>query len=183
MQEIADEALMQAYADGDSAAFERLYARHRGPLYRFILRRVGDPAAANDLYQGCWEKVIRARASYTARAPFRAWLYRIARNHVVDHFRRSRPTGELVEETIETGNPGPEQLLIGEQAAGRLLSAVSALPAEQREVLLLRLEAGLDVATIAEITATAPETAKSRLRYAIAKLKRSLGPEQDGADP
>lgn len=183
MLEIADEALMQAYVDGDPAAFERLYARHRGPLYRFILRQVGDPAAANDLYQGCWEKVVRARASYTARAPFKAWLFRIARNHVVDHFRRSRPTGTLMEEVIETDNPGPEQVLIGEQAASRLLAAVNALPAEQREVLLLRLEAGLDIATIAGITDTAHETAKSRLRYAIAKLKQSLGPEQDGAQP
>lgn len=181
MQEIADEALMQAYAGGDPAAFECLYARHRGPLYRFILRQVRDPATANDLYQGCWEKVIRARASYTDRAPFKAWLYRIARNHVVDYFRRSRPAAELTEEAIGTDSAGPEQVLIGEEAASRLLSAVNALPAEQREVILLKLEAGLDVATIAEITATGRETAKSRLRYAIAKLKKSLEPGKDGA--
>jgi RNA polymerase sigma factor (sigma-70 family) len=182
MRERSDEALMQAYAGGDMAAFERLYARHRGPLYRYILRQAGDHATANDLYQGSWEKIIRARGSYSARAPFKAWMYRIARNHVVDHFRRSRPTSELSLETMRADDAGPEHALIGEQAASRLAAAVSALPAEQREALLLKLEGGFDLRTIAEITGVGQETAKSRLRYAVDKLKTSVGSVQDGAE-
>jgi len=182
MRERSDEALMQAYAGGDMAAFECLYARHRGPLYRYILRQTGDHATANDLYQGSWEKIIRARASYVASAPFKAWMYRIARNHVVDHFRRSHPSSGLSVETMRTDDPGPEQALIGEQAASSLATAVSALPTEQREALLLKLEAGFDLRTIAEITGVSHETAKSRLRYAVSKLKMSVGSMQDEAE-
>jgi len=72
-------------------AFEVLYERHRGPLYRYILRLVGNPATANDLYQGSWEKIIKARGRYKDSAPFKAWMYRIAHNHVMDHFRREQP--------------------------------------------------------------------------------------------
>lgn len=172
---MTDEALMQAYAKGDIAAFERLYARYRGPLYRYILRHVGDAATANDLYQGSWEKIIRARASYTASAPLRAWIYRIAHNHVADHFRRSRPMQELSPETQRSNNPGPEQALADQQEAAGLAAAVRALPAEQRDALLLKIEAGLNLAAIARVTGVNEETAKSRLRYAVARLKRSLG--------
>lgn len=177
---MADEALMQAYAKGDLAAFERLYARYRGPLYRYLLRHVGDAATANDLYQGTWEKVIRARTSYNARAPFRAWMFRIAHNHLADHFRRARPMQEWSPERQRSDQPGPEQALAMEQQAADLAAAVSELPVEQRDALLLKIEAGLDLAAIARVTGVNPETAKSRLRYAVAKLKQSLGtPEKE----
>jgi RNA polymerase sigma factor (sigma-70 family) len=174
MREPSDEALMAAYAGGDVSAFERLYARHRGPLYRYILRQVGDAATANDLYQGSWEKIIRARGKYRASAPFKAWMYRIAHNHLVDHFRRNRPTAELSPEHIASGNPGPEQVTMDAQAAADMAVAVQQLPLEQREALLLKLESGLDLKSIAAITGVNPETAKSRLRYALGKLKSSL---------
>ena len=74
MRERSDEDLMEAWAAGSMQAFEALYARYRGPLYRYILRQAGDDATANDLYQGSWEKIIRARKSYRPQAPFRAWM-------------------------------------------------------------------------------------------------------------
>jgi len=180
MRDRSDEELMQAYANGEMDAFDALYARHRGPLYRYVLRQVGDPVTANDLYQGSWEKIIKARARYRPKAPFKAWMYRIAHNHVADHFRRSRPGSELDVEAQATDNPGPEQALMGEQDASRLAAAVHGLPAEQREVLLLRLEAGLELEAIASITGVKRETAKSRLRYATAKLKGVLGDTEGG---
>lgn len=183
MQDRSDEELMAAYANGDMAAFEGLYRRHRGPLYRFILRQVGDAATANDLYQGSWEKIIAARRNYRPSAPLRAWMYRIARNHVIDHFRRTRPAVELEPERLEAPNPGPEQELAGRQDAERLQAALEALPPEQKEVLLLKLEAGLDLASIAEITGVGPETAKSRLRYAVARLKSVLAVSTAGEAP
>jgi RNA polymerase sigma-70 factor (ECF subfamily) len=180
MRERSNEALMAAYADGDTNAFEELYQRHRGPLYRYIRRQVGDATTANDLYQGCWEKIIRARAGYRAAAPFQAWMYRIAHNHIVDQFRRSRPAAEVSADALQADDPGPDQVLASAQAAARLAAAVLALPAEQREAVLLRLEAGLDLRDIAEVTGVSLETAKSRLRYAVAKLKQSLAETQDG---
>jgi RNA polymerase sigma-70 factor (ECF subfamily) len=174
MRERSDETLMKAYAGGSMEAFESLYERHRGPLYRYILRQVGDAAMANDLYQGSWEKIIRARGSYRSSAPFRAWMYRIAHNHVMDHFRRARPASELPTEVIDVNNPGPDELLRDQQGETILREAIDELPAEQKDVLLLRLEAGLDLQAIAKITGVNRETAKSRLRYAVGKLKKTL---------
>ena len=95
MRDRTDEQLMAAYAGGDMQAFEQLYQRHRGPLYRYLLRLVGEAATANDLYQGSWERVIRNRRRYRPSGPFRAWMYRIAHNLVAnwhrDRSRRSRP--------------------------------------------------------------------------------------------
>lgn len=165
---------MKAYAGGSMQAFELLYERHRGPLYRYILRQVKDAATANDLYQGSWEKIIKARGSYRASAPFRAWMYRIAHNHVMDHFRRARPLSDLPPDEIEADNPGPEELLQDQHQKLDLREAVDSLPHEQKDVLLLKLEAGLDLQTIADVTGVNRETAKSRLRYAVSKLKKIL---------
>lgn len=174
MRERSDEALMKAFVDGDMQAFEELYGRHRGPLYRYLLSRAGDDATANDLYQGCWEKIIRARARYRPSAPFSAWMYRIAHNHLMDHFRRSRPQAELPPEGIGSDGPGPEEQLASENRAARLKRAVAGLPEEQKDALLLKLEAGLDLQAIADVTGVNRETAKSRLRYAVSKLRKVL---------
>jgi RNA polymerase sigma factor (sigma-70 family) len=178
MEEPTDEELMNAYAEGDLRAFERLYARHRAPLYRYVMRLAKDPATANDLFQGTWEKIIRARRGYRSDAPFKAWMYRIAHNHVMDHFRRSRP-GEHQPlhdwpDTWPGDDPGPEQRLEETRREADLSAAVQSLSAEQREAVLLRLEAGLDTRTIADVTGVNPETAKSRLRYAVAHLRNML---------
>jgi len=174
MRDRSDEQLMKSYAGGDMAAFERLYDRHRGPLYRYIPRQAGDAATANDLYQGAWEKIIKARGRYKASVPFKAWMYRIAHNHTMDHFRRLRPAGELTPDSLETGDPGPEQQLLSERRHSGLTDAIAGLPPEQKDALLLKMESGLDLQTIADVTGVNRETAKSRLRYAVGKLKKSL---------
>jgi len=165
---------MKAYAQGSMEAFELLYSRHRGPFYRYVLRLVGDPATANDLYQGSWEKIIKARGAYNSAVPFRPWIYRIAHNHVMDYFRRVNPRSEALTDNLESGNIGPEEQLQHQDKVAALRDAVSRLPAEQKEALLLRLEAGLDLQDIADITGVNRETAKSRLRYAVGKLKTEL---------
>lgn len=174
MRERTDEQLMAAYAGGDMQAFELLYERHRGPLYRYLLRLVNDAATANDLYQSSWERVILNRRRYRPSGPFRAWIYRIAHNQAMDHFRRAQPVSGRSPDDLEAGEPGPDAVVQDEELAARLSAAVGSLPAEQREALLLKLEAGLDLASIAEVTGVNPETAKSRLRYAVAKLRRLL---------
>jgi RNA polymerase sigma-70 factor (ECF subfamily) len=166
---------MKTYAGGSMEAFEVLYERHRGPLYRYILRLVANPATANDLYQGSWEKIIKARGRYKDSAPFRAWMYRIAHNHVMDYFRREQPIAETQAEDMADDQAGPDERIASEYRKKNLVAAIENLPAEQKDTLMLKLEAGLDLQTIADVTGVNRETAKSRLRYAVNKLKQVMG--------
>ena len=174
MRETTDEQLMQRYAKGDAQAFDQLYARHRGPLYRYFNRQVNDAATANDLYQGAWEKIIKARRKYRPSAPFTVWMYRIAHNHLVDHYRRLRLVDSVDTETLQDDRPGPVQGVMDGEQNTQLRESISALPAEQRNTLLLKLETGLKMEDIARVTGVSRETAKSRLRYAVNKLKQVL---------
>ena len=174
MRETTDEQLMQRYAQGDASAFEQLYCRHRGALYRYFRRQVANAATANDLYQGAWEKIIRARLKYRPSAPFTVWMYRIAHNHLVDYYRRMRPAESIRTDTYPDGRPGPVQDAIDEEQNEQLRAGIRALPDEQRNTLLLKLESGLKMKDIARVTGVSRETVKSRLRYALDKLKRSL---------
>lgn len=182
--EDADEALMLRYRAGDAAAFERLYARHRAPLFRFLLRQVGDRAVAEELHQEVWIALVRGRRRYRISARFTTFLYRIARSRVIDQHRaatrRGRGLGRHAEtepDTLQAAQPGVDARVDGERAVIRLRVLVEALPAEQREVFLLHQEAALDLDAIARVTGVGRETVKSRLRYAIAKLRAGLGLE------
>ncbi len=172
----SDEALMLSYASGNVRAFDTLYGRYRQSLYGYFLRHVSDEPTANDLYQGCWEKVIGARQRYDRRSPFRAWLFRIAHNHLVDHYRARRDTTTLPPDLEDPDTASPADVLDDAARQARFRAALAALPTDQRDALLLRLEAGLGVEQIAEVTGVGPETAKSRLRYATRKLKEVLQP-------
>ena len=172
MREFTDEQLMHRYAKGNAQAFDQLYERNRGPLYRYFLRQVNNPTTANDLYQGTWEKIIKARRSYRPTAPFTVWMYRIAHNHLVDHYRRSRPADPIEADTLIDQGSGPiEDVMDGEQR-DNLWAGIIALPTEQKNTLLLKLETGLRMEDIARVTGVSRETVKSRLRYAVNKLKQ-----------
>ncbi len=177
-----DAELMLRYARGDMRAFETLYQRHRGALYRYLARQTHDPDAANDLFQEVWSKVIVSRERYEPRAQFRTFLYRIAHNCFIDHCRRSSVKNEsnCAEDGWENALPGSESDrpdMMAEQAEirARYRSAIAALPPEQRDAFLL-YESGLSLDEIATISAVGTETAKSRLRYAVAKLRATLAP-------
>jgi len=174
MRETTDEQLMHQYANGNAKAFDQLYARHRGALYRYFNRQVTDAATANDLYQGAWEKIIKARSKYRPSAPFSVWMYRIAHNHLVDHYRRLRPEDPMETEVLSDRKPDPAQGAIEGEQNEQLRAGITALPMEQRDTLLLKLETGLKMEEIARVTGVSRETVKSRLRYAVNKLKRSL---------
>ena len=174
MREMTDEKLMQRYAKGDAGAFDQLYARHRAALYRYFIRQVNNPATANDLYQGAWEKIIKARKKYRPKAPFKVWMYRIAHNHLVDHYRRTRPEDTLEPENFAAEQAAPPQHMIANEQKESLRTGIMNLPVEQRDTLLLQLETGLKIEEIANVTGVGRETVKSRLRYAVKYLKRSL---------
>ena len=174
-----DEALMLAYAGGDATAFDQLYARHRGPLYRFLLRQVRDAALADEFFQDVWQRVIAAREGWKPEAAFGAWLFRIAHNRLGDHWRaqQHRPPAPIDAEERAARVPDPDtpERRLGEfEQRRRLQLALAELPDEQRVVLQLRLEQELTLEEIGEITGTGRETVKSRLRYAMDKLRARL---------
>jgi RNA polymerase sigma-70 factor (ECF subfamily) len=178
-----DEALMLAYRAGDAAAFDALYARHKGGVFRYLRRQSGNAAVAEELFQDVWMRLIDARGRYEPQAKFTTWLYTIAHNRLMDHFRAAGravlvsyddeddPPPEPVADT-----PRPEETLARKQDAGRLLAAIDALPVAQREAFLLQQEGDMSVEEIAAATGVNRETAKSRLRYALAKLRAALAP-------
>jgi RNA polymerase sigma-70 factor (ECF subfamily) len=176
-----DARLMMRYREGDLAAFEALYARHKGALYRYLQRISHSREAANDLFQEVWSRVIASRASYEPRAQFTTFLYRIAHNCAVDHFRRAARHRESqmqdvqdIEDEIATSDPRPDDVLSHAQLQAQLREALDRLPAEQREVFVLYEESGLSLDDIGRVTGVEMETAKSRLRYAINKLRSAL---------
>jgi RNA polymerase sigma-70 factor (ECF subfamily) len=182
----ADEALMLAYRDGEAGAFDILYTRHKGAVYRYLRRHAQEHA--DELAQDVWMRVINARAGYDVRARFTTWLYTIAHNRLMDHFRARGRDGErlLVHpagadedadallEAQPHPDPPPERLLERREAAARILAALDALPDAQREAFVLQQEGGLSVEEIAQATGVNRETAKSRLRYALGKLRTAL---------
>jgi RNA polymerase sigma-70 factor, ECF subfamily len=180
----SDEELMLCYRDGDAGAFDVLYGRHRGGVYRYFLRQCRDAAVAEELFQDLWVNLIRARATYTVRAKFSTYLYRLAHNRLVDHYRQRRPTtvdyGEEdcdVLERIPDERERPAEVAIDlKQQAARLMALIAELPEAQREAFLLQQEGGLTIEEIASATGVTRETAKSRLRYALVKLRQGMAP-------
>lgn len=175
MGEVSDEQLMRAYRGGDVRAFETLYTRHRARLFRFFLRSLPSRTTAEELYQEVWMRVIQARSTYKASARFTTWLYTIAHNRMVDHWRRAGlMLVSLDSEDVPAADPGPQRHMEGRQAVARFAAALERLPPAQREAFLLHEEGGLSIAEIAAATGTNEEAAKSRLRYAMAKLKTAV---------
>lgn len=179
---------MLKYRDGDAASFESLYQRHKGGLYRYILRQCKNASIAEELYQDVWMNLIKVRERYEVKAKFTTWLYQMAHNRVIDHYRRQKSaTGagavdsELdADETPARMQDQPEQKAILQAQTARLFELVDALPAEQKQAFLLREEAGMSVREIAETCAVNPETARSRLRYAVNKLREGLKEYEPG---
>lgn len=175
-----DAALLRRYRNGDAAAFATLYERHRLGLFRFLLGLCGDHALAEEVFQDTWMSLIRSTSEQREAVLFKTWLYQIARNRLIDHWRKSgRHQGKLDEydeaqHASADPEPGPEQQLLISRDQQRLQAALADLPEEQREVFLLRAHGDLELAEIAELTQTPAETVKSRLRYALNKLRRLL---------
>jgi RNA polymerase sigma-70 factor (ECF subfamily) len=176
-----DDDLMRAWAAGDARAFEALYARHKGPLYRFLRRQLRDAALADELFQDVWQRVVAARAGWRPEAAFSTWLFRIAHNRLNDHWRASRhrppaPADAQLRLDAIADPDTPERALSDFEQRRRLQRALDGLPDDQREVVLLRLEGELSLDEIGEITGAGRETVKSRLRYAMDKLRARLLP-------
>ncbi len=182
----SDEALMLAFAAGDMAAFDALYHRHRLGLYAFIARLLTrQEVAVDDVFQEAWLAVARSRTSYRPTAKFRTWLFQIARNRSIDLLRERRPLlaselGTFEDDAdpfasiADSSALPPDLELDRADKAAAIATALAALPAVQREAFLLREHGDLPLEEIARVTGVNVETAKSRLRYAVAKLRAAL---------
>lgn len=176
----SDEQLMLDYAAGDALAFDALYARHRAALFRFLLRGLSHRAQAEECFQEVWTRVIAARARYRPEAAFSTWLYRIAHRLLIDQYRRH--TAETLDPTADDNAlarlpddaPEPAHALSDFEQRRRLQQALATLPDEQRIAVQLRLEQELSLEAIGEITGVGRETVKSRLRYALDRLRARL---------
>ena len=173
---MTDEELMRRYRGGDVRAFETLYARHRGPLFRYVARLLhgGDTEA---VYQETWLKVVRHRDRWLQEQPFKPWLYRIAHNAAIDALRARKPDAvdpEAGPDDCADSQPPLDQWQYIRDCVERLLQLLGALPAAQREAFLLKEEAGLSLQEIADVAEVGRETVKSRLRYALNRLRKGL---------
>ncbi len=181
--EKTDENLMLRYADGDTRAFEILYTRHKGGLYRYLYRQCRNAAIAEELFQDIWMNLIRARDRYTVQAKFTTYLYRLAHNKLIDHYRKQNKGVPVsfddddcpdLDAIPDQRAENPSVLYDKQERRKHLDDLVATLPEAQREAFLLREESGLKLEEIATITGVNVETAKSRLRYAVSKLKAAL---------
>ena len=181
----ADEQLMLAYARGEAAAFDALYARHRNGVYRYLLRHCNNAGTADELFQDVWMNVIRSRGTYAPTARFATWLYTLAHHRIVDHWRSTGQAKLVSTDADESasaeilalaGSPGdqPDMRAFTGQIRHRLNAALAALPPAQRDAFLLQHESGLSLAEIGALTGVGMETAKSRVRYAAARLRAAL---------
>jgi RNA polymerase sigma-70 factor (ECF subfamily) len=186
--ERGDEELMLAFREGEAAAFEVLVLRHRRPLFNFLLRSVHNKSRAEELLQEVFLRVVRAKARYQRTAKFTTWVYTIARNLCVDESRRQkfRRTQSLEQRRGRDGGglsildqsaadqPGVDQMAQAPTLRRRMQAAVSLLPDEQREVFLMRQISGLSFKEIGAAVGAPENTVKSRMRYALEKLRQEL---------
>jgi RNA polymerase sigma factor (sigma-70 family) len=195
---VSDDVLMRAFAQGDATAFEQIYARHHAALYRFVRRVLGSACAAqaDEVFQDTWMKVVKARATWAPQgAAFRTWLFTLAHHRAIDCLRKSgrEVSAERDDEDEAPWEPaaagaawslwpalpatsgGAEDQVFWRAAGQRLLDCLDALPAAQRTVFLLHHEDGLAMDELARVLELGFETAKSRLRYAMSKLRTCMG--------
>ncbi|MDA1298992.1 MAG: sigma-70 family RNA polymerase sigma factor [Proteobacteria bacterium] len=178
--EPADDQLIAAYARGDHGAFDELYTRYRQPLYGYLFRHCGDAEQAGELFQDVWLRVIASSRRFERQGRFRSWLFTLAHNRLVDHYRQTerRPGTVAEQETGDDDTVPADRTYDSGQAADALQAALTCLPLEQRQAFFLREEQGFSIRDIAEIQGIDPEAAKSRLRYAYSKLRDALQEHQ-----
>jgi RNA polymerase sigma-70 factor (ECF subfamily) len=175
---------------GDPNALAAAIARYQHRLYRYLLRLVADPAAAEDLFQQTWVRVMESLGRYDSRRSFEAWLFAVAHNLAIDHLRKLRPesldeiqpSGQTRADGLSAAGPDALECLLEWERADAVAAAMCRLPAIHREVLTLRFEEDLKLEQMAEIAQVPLSTVKSRLRRALDGLRSSLArPSLPGA--
>ena len=184
---IDDAALVNSYISGNEAALETLIKRHQSRIFGFIYSKVGDRDLADDIFQDTFIKVIRTLKSnaYNEEGKFLPWVMRIAHNLIVDHFRHNkkmplyRETEEFSIFSVMTDDSLTiENKLISDQVTKDLRQLVEELPADQKEVLMMRLYQDMSFKEISEATGVSINTALGRMRYAVINLRKVIDKHQ-----
>ena len=184
---IDDATLVNDYIAGNEAALATLIKRHQSKIFGFIYSKVGDRDLSDDIFQDTFIKVIRTLKSnaYNEEGKFLPWVMRIAHNLIVDHFRRNkkmplyRETEEFSIFSIMTDDSLTiENKLISDQVAKDLRQLVEELPADQKEVLMMRLYQDMSFKEISEITGVSINTALGRMRYALMNMRKIIEKNQ-----
>ncbi len=185
-----DEQLITSYQQGDVESFEILYQRHKNALYRYFYRQLQNSAIADELHQDVWMKIIKSSSPFNHQSLFTTWIFKIAHHRLIDYYRHNKnQVLQIVDEQlslevgmdVESGqNEGanqslqPDKLVEQKQMHKQIILAVDSLPSEQKETFLLYELSGLSLKEIAKITEVSFENSKSRLRYALKKLRLQL---------
>ena len=176
-----DNALIKAYLTGDYAAFVTLYERHKGGVYRYILRQLNERNKVDDLFQDTWAKVVKSIDTFNQESSFKTWLYSIARNGLVDEVRHMRVVENVIEHESDeqtaasvTSIYTPKNLLNADRQRNAINHCINKLPVHQRECFLLKEESGLPASDIAIIVNAELEATKSRIRTAYRNLRQCL---------
>jgi RNA polymerase sigma-70 factor (ECF subfamily) len=163
-------------------AIEALYDRHRPSIFRYVWARVGDRHTAEDLTGDVFVRMVTALPNYrTTGQPFRAWLYRIAHNLLVDHYRRENKRAAVSLDTIEerdAGGDDPVAVTERKLDAERVQHALSSLDPPHREVVLLRFVCGLSLQEVAQILGKTEGAIKSLQHRSLTALRQALTQEQ-----
>ena len=182
LKSIDDDQLVMRYVDGDSAAFDVIVDRYKDRIFTYILRIVKDEVLADDLFQETFVKVITtvSQRRYTPGGRFSQWIYRIAHNCIIDHYRRVK--NENLQSTDDGDMPvlnrkqyseaTVEDAMIDNQTKSDIHKLIRALPANQREVLVMRYYRDMSFKEIAEATKVSINTALGRMRYALINIRR-----------
>ncbi len=180
----SDEQLIQLFDKGNIKAFDSLYARYKQAIYHYFFRQVHAKNIADELHQDVWLNIIKSPSRFNQKASFKTWLYKVAHNRLVDHYRhsstqalslvRSTSSDEGSEKDMSVAANSPDDSLHEHQLKQALLQALANLPEEQKEVFLLHEKSGLTLHEIAQVTDSSFESTKSRLRYAVKKLHNHM---------
>ncbi|MBV1879358.1 MAG: sigma-70 family RNA polymerase sigma factor [Pseudomonadales bacterium] len=171
---------MRAFSKGREGAFDQIYLRYKQLLYNYFQRNC-QAEVVDELFQEVWLRVIASAKRYKNNNRFRAWLFTLAHNCLIDHYRKqtTRFNGDSpvpidTQQMVDVDMQPVDQIVNTQQIAEKLVIALKSLPAEQREAFYLREESGFAIKDIAEIQGIQPEAAKSRLRYTYKKLRASM---------
>jgi RNA polymerase sigma-70 factor (ECF subfamily) len=183
VSKVSDQQLIVNYLEGNETAFEELLNRHKDKIYTSIYLFVKDPYKAEDIFQEVFIKIIDTlrKGKYNHEGKFVQWAMRISYNMCVDNFRRSKRRTKVsatetfdIFDVLESPEENMETMMINSQLHTKIRSLVDQLPAEQREVVILRHYADMSFKEIASLTRVSINTALGRMRYALINIRKMV---------
>ncbi|QQS30083.1 MAG: sigma-70 family RNA polymerase sigma factor [Sphingobacteriales bacterium] len=187
LQLFGDRVLIRMYRSGDDRALSELIRRYKDKIYTSILLFVKDEVLAEDVFQDTFIKVIETlkRGKYSEEGKFLPWVLRIAYNLCVDHYRKTKRTptitnadGQDIFKVLKFAEETAEDRMERNETVGKVRGLIESLPAEQKEVVILRHYADLSFKDIAAITDVSINTALGRMRYALINMRKMVEEKQ-----